>query len=327
MQRSLTAVKATKPDPQRTWLHITHFIRVILLLLYIAGPTNSTPISAPDTFNKSANIGSTSSSASLMIKSSAHDAQLNSLNAYAINYGQMAAESSNNAAQSINTNNFKPSYKLPELENNFTPIQTQSSAIIMPHASPLTAVSPNINGLVNNNIQQPTPVLMQYIPQAVQEAGIHYFQLIPTRPLIVPITSYLNGNAAPPTAAQTVANEPLHRPLTAAINSGALDYAARTPPILTPKPINSSVVQQQLKQQQHPISGGTQTLIDVSHTAAAQPYGLQTYANTIQPYRSSYRINREVKGKNFLGTMTLNMNEYIPGPNEALRPLYVRGRS
>ena len=37
----------------------------------------------------------------------------------------------------------------------------------------------------------PTPVIMQYLPQNQANNGIQYLQLIPTRPLIVPISPYI----------------------------------------------------------------------------------------------------------------------------------------
>ncbi|XP_053948030.1 uncharacterized protein LOC128856741 [Anastrepha ludens] len=316
-------------------LHNTHrTLQLSLFLLFASTLSNANPISVPEIVSKSGkNIGGTSSSASLMIKPSIQNAQLNSLNAYATNYGHFAAQIPNNGAEqthtaatasATNTNNFKPSYKLPDLEHNFTPIQTVNGGNLMPNAAALTAVAPNVNSIASSNLPQPTPVLMQYLPQAMPDNGVHYLQLIPTRPLIVPISPYLNGNTAP--SASQPNSHALHPPLAAAINGGPLHNAVRTPVILTSESINGDAIhqqQQQLQQQQqHPAA--TAALIDVSN--AALPYGLQTYANAIQPYRSSYRINREAKGKNFPATMTLNMNEYIPGPNEALRPLYMRGR-
>lgn len=38
----------------------------------------------------------------------------------------------------------------------------------------------------------PTPVIMQYLPQNAQTGPIQYLQLIPTRPLIVPISPYMS---------------------------------------------------------------------------------------------------------------------------------------
>lgn len=39
----------------------------------------------------------------------------------------------------------------------------------------------------------PTPLIMQYLPTQTQSGGIQYLQLIPTRPLIVPINPYLSS--------------------------------------------------------------------------------------------------------------------------------------
>lgn len=76
--------------------------------------------------------------------------------------------------------------------------------------------------MINENIifqlVGPTPVIMQYLPQNQQAGGIQYLQLIPTRPLIVPISPYITqlpqyGGASPaqPTAAQyTAAAQPTY---------------------------------------------------------------------------------------------------------------------
>ncbi|XP_014090890.2 uncharacterized protein [Bactrocera oleae] len=315
--------------------HKTQALLFTLLIFYTTTRSDANPVSIPEINGKSSkNIAGSSSNAALLIKPSPQDAQLNSLNAYATNYGHFAAQFSNNPAQGGNTNphadsstsshtnsnHFKASFKLPDVENNFTPLQTYNNGNSMPrHAAPSTTIAgtPNANSIASNNIPQPTPVLMQYLPHVMPEAGVQYLQLIPTRPLIVPISPYLNGNA-PPAVAQNAANaaaHALHPPLAAAINAAPVDYGARSPPMLAAEPINS---------QQH--AAATAAMIDMSNAAPPPPYGIHTYANALQPYRSSYRINREAKGKNFPGTLTLNMNEYIPGPNETLRPLYMRGR-
>lgn len=331
MQRGVLTVSRS------TWIaHKTKALLFSLLIFYTTTRSDANPVSISEINGISGkNIAGTSSSAALLMKPSPQDAQLNSLNAYATNYEQFATQFSNNAAQGgntnhnaasntnspTNTNHFKASFKLPDVENNFTPLQTYNNGNSMPHATPLTVIAPtpNANNIASNNLPQPTPVLMQYLPHAMPETGVHYLQLIPTRPLIVPISPYLNGNA-PPSAAQNAANaaaHALHPPLAAAINAAPIDYGVRSPPMLAPEPINS---------QQH--AAATATFIDMSNAAPPPPppYGIHTYANALQPYRGSYRINREAKGKNFPGTLALNMNEYIPGPNETLRPLYMRGR-
>lgn len=60
-----------------------------------------------------------------------------------------------------------------------------------------------------------TPVLMQYLPQNQQSGGIQYLQLIPTRPLIVPISPYITQlpqygapSSGQPTAAQYTSASP-----------------------------------------------------------------------------------------------------------------------
>ncbi|XP_012159197.1 serine/threonine-protein kinase atg1 isoform X2 [Ceratitis capitata] len=352
-------------QPNDVIIAVSHSLRranillLSLVILHITPLASTNPVSLPEIVSKSGkNAAGSTATATLVIKPSPQDAQLNSLNAYATNYDHFTSQFANNAAQTVqanpnisptnsningnnngninmNVNNFKPSYKLPEVENNFKPIQTYGSVNNqIPNATPLTTIAAtNANNMMtnSNNVPQPTPVLMQYLPHTIPENGVHYLQLIPTRPLIVPISPFLNGNG-PTTATHNTINaapHALHPPLAAAINGGPLEYGVRAPAILASEPINSAVTIQQQHQHQHQHQQNappTATLIDISN-GATSPYGLHTYANAIQPYRSSYRINREVKGKHFPGTMmTLNMNEYIPGPNEALRPLYMRGR-
>uniref|UniRef100_A0A0A1WH25 Uncharacterized protein n=1 Tax=Zeugodacus cucurbitae TaxID=28588 RepID=A0A0A1WH25_ZEUCU len=332
MQRGVLNVNSFTWNTQTT----KTLICMLLICYTTTQTTNAHPVSIAEISGKTGkNIATTSSAATLLIKPSPQDAQLNSLNAYATNYGHFATQFANNAApggntnantdssssgstnSQLNTSHFKASFKLPDIENNFTPLQTYNNGNNMPHAAPLTTIAATPNANTNNNLPQAKPVLMQYLPHALPETGVHYLQLIPTRPLILPISpSYLNGNA-PSAVAQNAVNaaaHALHPPLAAAINAAPMDYGARAPPLLTPEPINS---------QQH--TAPLANMLDLTN-AAPPPYGVHTYANSLQPYRNSYRINREVKGKNFPGTMTLNMNEYIPGPNETLRPLYMRGR-
>lgn len=67
----------------------------------------------------------------------------------------------------------------------------------------------------------PTPVIMQYLPHNAQSGPIQYLQLIPTRPLIVPISPYIpsynnpygqsaNAPAAQASTQQTYATAPHH---------------------------------------------------------------------------------------------------------------------
>jgi len=209
-------------------------------------------------------------------KPNLQDLHLNSLNAYATNYDSISTAS----AQA----NFRPSYKITEIDASFKPIQGSDS--------------------LTSTMTSPTPVLMQYLPQTVHEGGVQYLQLIPTRPLIVPISSYLQGGAL---ASQTTMA--YHQPLT--VNNAITDHYGRSPSLLTEVHAN--------------IAPSTPTALTDIY-ADSLPYGLQTYTNAIQPYRNNYRINREIKGKHVPGSFTLNLNEYLPGSHNLLQPNYLRGR-
>ncbi|KAJ6636621.1 hypothetical protein Bhyg_15212 [Pseudolycoriella hygida] len=83
-------------------------------------------------------------------------------------------------------------------------IQSGSSPTSAPQNGYVISVNPNgHHGAVGA-----TPVLMQYLPQSQQTGGIQYLQLIPTRPLIVPISPYITQlpqYSGPPTAQPTAA--------------------------------------------------------------------------------------------------------------------------
>ncbi|TMW48005.1 hypothetical protein DOY81_006920 [Sarcophaga bullata] len=202
--------------------------------------------------------------------------QLNSLNVYASNFDVI----SNNQ-----NDQFKPSYKLPEMETNFTPIHN-SNSITTEFASTLSS---------------PTPVLIQYLPQTINEGGVQYLQLIPTRPLMVPIAPYLSGNTGgrPITYHQHLAP------------SKSIDYTVR--PLISGLPVNLPP----------PVPT---TLVDLQSTTLPS-YGIQSYAGSITSHKQNHRINRETKDKNLLGPISLNLNEYLPGANSQQQSnLNTRGR-
>lgn len=204
------------------------------------------------------------------------DPQINSLNVYATHFDAI----SNNQ-----NDQFKPSYKLPEMETNFTPIQSSNT----------------ITSEFTSTLSSPTPVLMQYLPQTINEGGIQYLQLIPTRPLMVPITPYLNGNTGGhPTT--------YHQHLTPSNN---IDYTAR--PLISGLPVN--------------IPPPAPTTLSDLQSPNLLSYGIQSYAGSINSYKQNHRINRETKDKQLLGPISLNLNEYLPVPNSQQNlNLNIRGR-
>ncbi|KAM7346324.1 uncharacterized protein ACRADG_006317 [Cochliomyia hominivorax] len=237
--------------------------KFILYLLAVPKCIYSNPVSSPEISPKTTNSNLTVQQQQKS-DDNVQDAQLNSLNVYATNYDVISSKQNQN-------DNFKPSYKLPEMETNFTPIQNGNS--IAPEFVPPLATVP--------------PVLMQYLPQTINEGGVQYLQLIPTRPLMVPIGPYLAGNAGVPSLT-------FHQHLTP---SNSIDYSSR--PLLSSLPISM------------PPPSPT-TLVDAS---PLQTYGLQTYAGHISPYKQHHRINRETKDKQLLGPINLNLNEYLPQTN------------
>lgn len=227
----------------------------------------------------------------------AQDAHLNTLSVFASNYDIIANQQNN--LNNINNNNgnnanngeeFKPSYKLPDMETNFTPIQNGNS------------IAPEY---ATGQVGSASPVLMQYLPQTINEGGVQYLQLIPTRPLMVPIAPYLGSNGGGPTLGFTQTLTAPH----------PLDFSARPATVLSAMPMNMP-------------PPAPAPLVEVpSHPLPA--YGIQSYAAHLQPYKQNYRTNRETKDKQILGPMSLNMNEYIPGPgqlNQQSQAGFIRGR-
>lgn len=256
-----------------------------LLLLALLPVFPALPVSSPEIANKAGNSpNNILAQQQQQLKTNGagggvggQEAHLNSLNAYAGNYDALATAQAQ--PQLANEGGFKPSYKFPEMETNFTPMQGASLAADA--ASSLT------------NLPS-TPMLMQYLPaQTLQDGSggtVQYLQLIPTRPIIVPISPYLTAAAAAATG-NIQAPAPALSP---AANPGAPSGTVQ----LGTLPANSA---------------GLAGL----HYAAA---GLQGYANAIAPlaaYRTGYRINREAKDKPFPGTFSLNLNEYLPGHDAA----------
>ncbi|KNC23539.1 hypothetical protein FF38_14440 [Lucilia cuprina] len=259
--------------------------QLILLLFTAPNIINSGPVSSPEIASQS---GKSNGHISIQQQQQQQqqqqsnqnnqDAQLNSLNVYASNYDIIASKQNQN-------DNFKPSYKLPDMETNFTPIHNSNS------------IAPEFASSLGSS----TPVLMQYLPQTINEGGVQYLQLLPTRPLMVPIGPYLTGS----TGIQSLA---YHQHLAPSNN---IDYTTR--PLLSALPINMP-------------PPAPSALVDVP-ASPLPSYGIQSYAANITPYKQNHRINRETKDKQLLGPITLNLNEYIPPANSQQHSTFsVRGR-
>ncbi|XP_068141452.1 uncharacterized protein [Drosophila tropicalis] len=253
-----------------------YFFHCQLLLFVLMQLVHSLPVSNPEISNKVTNSVNSIQVQQPQSSSSSQDPHLNTLSAFASSYDQ-AQQLQQQQQQQLSSpieSGFKPSYKMPEMETNFTPMQT--------------AGTPSVASLPS------TPMLMQYLPaQTLQDGSgaVQYLQLIPTRPIIVPISPYLaaaaasasanNGNAAPSPPAASLTPH----------TNGQPDYGGRNAAVLSVSPsINSGI---------------------------GLHYGSlhHGYAGSISPaaaYRNSYRINREAKDKHFPPAFTLNLNEYIP---------------
>ncbi|XP_031635952.1 uncharacterized protein LOC116348894 [Contarinia nasturtii] len=113
-------------------------------------------------------------------------------------------------------------------QTSYTRVQTpEFTSITQPHNVYTQPTSPTGGYFISVNPQNvpsggigagPTPVLMQYLPHNAQQGPIQYLQLIPTRPLIVPISPYISGfnNPYSPSvtgpAAQANSNSPYALP-------------------------------------------------------------------------------------------------------------------
>ncbi|XP_016993553.2 uncharacterized protein [Drosophila takahashii] len=242
----------------------------LLQLLVMGMPfLQGSPVSSPEISNK----GSKSSNSVQQVQQQQQqqqEAHLNSLSAYASGYDMTQQNQLQNQLQnqvlSSTDPAFKPSYKMPEMETNFTPMQT--------------AGTPSVASLPS------TPMLMQYLPaQTIQDGSgntVQYLQLIPTRPIIVPISPYLSAAAA---AAGS----------TAISAGGQPDFGGRTAAVLSALPPN--------------------------YGAPLQGYATSVGGSPINPtaaFRNSYRINREAKDKHFPPSFSLNLNEYLPASSMGL---------
>ncbi|XP_017116054.1 AT-rich interactive domain-containing protein 1B [Drosophila elegans] len=250
-------------------IHCHLFLLQLLAIPYLL---LGSPVSSPEITGKSSKSAN-SLQQQQQQQLQQQEAHLNSLSAYASGYDMVQQQ--NLAPNQLQQNQvlsaptdpaFKPSYKMPEMETNFTPMQTGGT--------------PSVASLPS------TPMLMQYLPaQTIQDGSgnaVQYLQLIPTRPIIVPISPYLSAAAA-------AAGSP------AGISAGGQpDFGGRTAAVL-------SALQQ-------------------PNYGALQGYAAATGGsiNPVAGFRNSYRINREAKDKHYPPTFSLNLNEYFPASTMAL---------
>lgn len=135
---------------------------------------------------------------------------------------------------------------------------------------------------------------MQYLPHNAQQGPIQYLQLIPTRPLIVPISPYLPPNFNNPTALN---------PYTSASNAQTSSNSPYTLPhhsfSSAPQPSNSY--------------GSSSSYGSGSYGSSYSP----TLQNPIGGYSTNYltysiRPNHGMQLINGPIDLSLNTNEYIP---------------
>lgn len=140
----------------------------------------------------------------------------------------------------------------------------------------------------------PTPVIMQYLPHNAQQGPIQYLQLIPTRPLIVPISPYIPSN--------------FNSPYTSGPTAQASSTSAASPYTLPHHSYSSSL--------QPSSSYG-------SNAYGSGSYGSYTPSlqNPVGGYSTNYltysmRPNHGMQLVNGPLDLSLNTNEYIPMHNE-----------
>lgn len=128
----------------------------------------------------------------------------------------------------------------------------------------------------------PTPVIMQYLPHNAQQGPIQYLQLIPTRPLIVPISPYISTFNNPYTTS------------VGAPSAQASTNSAYTLPHHSYSPPTSS----------HTYGGSYQPSIQ-------NPIG-----GFSTNYLTYFRPNHGMQIVNGPMDLSLNTNEYLPLQNE-----------
>lgn len=120
-----------------------------------------------------------------------------------------AATSTTNTADNVvsyaypSTTNY---HSTPKFTSKYLSTQTfqQPNQIIKGYNFPAAAPSATLKNEFQPSIghgQQTTPVVMQYIPHSQYMGGVQYLQLIPTRPLLIPLGPYyptIHQNNFPP---------------------------------------------------------------------------------------------------------------------------------
>lgn len=171
---------------------------------------------------------------------------------------------------------------------------------------------------------------MQYLPQSQHASGIQYLQLIPTRPLIVPISSYLPAH---PALQQQQQQQHLHPHL---LNTQLQHQQQPQLYQHLPQPTN-----QQPSHYLNPVT--RQANLPYANYAAAQSYltagqkyqpsqplplstaqypvyhsptGGYAAASSAAPVVSQFRPHTGIQLVNGPLDMSLNTNEYIPVQNE-----------
>ncbi|XP_017086729.1 uncharacterized protein LOC108118502 [Drosophila eugracilis] len=195
---------------RHSYLHCQLFLLQILVVPFLEG----SPVSSPEIASNSKSPNSVQQAQQQQQQQ--QEAHLNSLSAYASGYNVAQNQVQNQVQTQVLSPTdpaFKPSYKMPEMETNFTPMQT--------------AGTPSVAGLPS------TPMLMQYLPaQTIQDGSgntVQYLQLIPTRPIIVPISPYLSAAAAAGSPSISAGGQP--------------DFGGRTGPVLSALPPNFAALQ------------------------------------------------------------------------------------
>ncbi|XP_037036839.1 DNA-directed RNA polymerase II subunit rpb1 [Bradysia coprophila] len=212
----------------------------------------------------------------------------------------IASSQDGQAKQQSQLQNQQPSQQLYNIKQDYSNTGQPHSTVYNHIQSAAAPSSTPQNGyIISVNGQQaagPTPVLMQYLPQNQQSGGIQYLQLIPTRPLIVPISPYItqlpqyNGQpTTQPTSAQYASASSTYGPAQPAYGAVQSTYA----------PTQSTY--------------GTQSSPSSSHN-------YQSYQNPIGGYSSPvvsyFRPHAGIQLVDSPVDMSLNTNEYIPIQSE-----------
>lgn len=232
-------------------------------------------------------------------------AQVKSLNTFANHIDDVKSTT----IQTPNLNEeFKPSIRLSDSEDNLVqlmPVQASQFSTI--------PISKSIS-----------PVLVQYLPQTVYQNGIRYLHLIPTKPLMIPFSSFINtptfspqlSNDAPQLLLAPnnvhVGNFPLS---TTSINTIPSAYKLPTAPAM----LRSSMLFNQVSgntgssaslENRAPSNLPSATLITISAAPSQIPgnnYNLESI-----PTQYNYRSSRDLKEQFSSPISSLNLNEYLP---------------